>query len=108
MIGFLRHFPVSHETLVKLDRYAALLFEWNAKFNLVSENSLAHVWQRHFLDSAQLIKFIPQHARTIADLGSGAMLTVRYLPVDDTSRAMITTGIPRTPPVTIAQIGIKT
>jgi 16S rRNA (guanine527-N7)-methyltransferase len=71
---FLRYFPVSHETLAKLDRYAELLGEGNAKFNLVSENSLAHVWQRHFFDSAQILKFIPKSAKTIADLGSGAGL----------------------------------
>jgi 16S rRNA (guanine527-N7)-methyltransferase len=79
---FLRHFPVSHETLAKLDRYAELLSEWNVKFNLVSENSLAHVWQRHFLDSAQLLPRLLCATRNrdcgsfrqmvIADLGSGA------------------------------------
>jgi 16S rRNA (guanine527-N7)-methyltransferase len=71
---FLRHFPVSHETLEKLDRYAELLGEWNAKFNLIGEKSLPHIWRRHFLDCAQLIKFIPESARSIADLGSGAGL----------------------------------
>jgi 16S rRNA (guanine527-N7)-methyltransferase len=69
---FLHHFPVPHETRAKLDRYAELLAEWNKKFNLVSENSLAHVWQRHFLDSAQLLKHIPKSAPLTADLGSGA------------------------------------
>jgi len=69
---FSRHFPVSHETLKKLDRYAELLIEWNTKFNLVSQTTLPHVWRRHFLDSAQLARFIPEKAKTIADLGSGA------------------------------------
>jgi len=69
---FLRHFPVSHETLAKFDRYAELLTEWNARFNLVAESTLPHIWRRHFLDSAQLIKFVPAGARTLADLGSGA------------------------------------
>ena len=34
--------------------------------------SLADVWRRHFWDSAQLAPFIPETARTLADLGSGA------------------------------------
>ncbi len=69
---FLRHFPVSHETLEKFERYAALLKEWNAKFNLVADSTLPQIWRRHFLDSAQLIKYAPKDARTFADLGSGA------------------------------------
>jgi len=69
---FLRHFPVSHETLEKLERYAALLTEWNAKFNLVADSTLPQIWRRHFLDSAQLMNFVPKGARTFADLGSGA------------------------------------
>ncbi|HUY68811.1 MAG TPA: 16S rRNA (guanine(527)-N(7))-methyltransferase RsmG [Alphaproteobacteria bacterium] len=69
---FFRHFPVSHETRAKLDRYAELLREWNAKFNLVSENSFLHLWRRHFLDSAQLLKFFPKEKIIAADLGSGA------------------------------------
>jgi 16S rRNA (guanine527-N7)-methyltransferase len=57
--------------LLKLERYAELLAEWNQLFNLVSEASLPHIWRRHFLDSAQLAKYIPAGAHT-ADLGSGA------------------------------------
>lgn len=69
---FLRHFPVSHETLDRLNRYAALLREWNEKFNLVASSTLPHIWKRHFLDSAQLLKRIPPLAGRIVDLGSGA------------------------------------
>jgi 16S rRNA (guanine527-N7)-methyltransferase len=63
---------VSHEAMVKLDRYAELLMEWNQKFNLVAESTLPHIWKRHFLDSAQLLKHIPTAAKSIADMGSGA------------------------------------
>lgn len=69
---FLARTCVSHETARKLDRYAELLREWNQKFNLVADSTLPHVWIRHFLDSAQLMQFIPEHAKTLADLGSGA------------------------------------
>ncbi len=69
---FLRHFSVSYETRGKFERYAELLGEWNEKFNLVAASTIPHIWQRHFLDSAQLLKFIPTDAKMIADLGSGA------------------------------------
>jgi len=69
---FLRHFPVSCETLEKFDHYAELLSGWNAKFNLIGESTLPDIWRRHFLDSAQLVKFIPGSAKTLVDLGSGA------------------------------------
>ena len=64
--------PVSHETLDLLDHYAVMLGEWNKKFNLVAESTLPHIWIRHFLDSAQLMHYIPEGAETLVDLGSGA------------------------------------
>ncbi len=69
---FFRHFPVSHETAVKLDRYVELLREWNAKFNLIADSTFPQIWRRHFLDSAQMMKHIPTTAATLVDLGSGA------------------------------------
>jgi len=69
---FLRHFPVSHETALKLDRYVELLREWNAKFNLIADSTFPQIWRRHFLDSAQMMKYMPREAETLADLGSGA------------------------------------
>lgn len=70
---FQTHFPdASQEIMAKLDRYAELLMEWNQKFNLVSESTLPHIWRRHFLDSAQILKLIPEGAETIVDMGSGA------------------------------------
>ena len=61
---------VSHETLTDLQAYAALLAA--SPHNLVSEASLKDVWHRHFYDSAQLDALIPEDAKTLADLGSGA------------------------------------
>lgn len=69
---FLQHFSVSRETLQRLDRYAELLKEWNKKFNLVAESTIPELWTRHFLDSAQIMHFIPDGAKTLADMGSGA------------------------------------
>jgi len=63
---------VSRETLARLQRYADLLVDWNARHNLVSPGSLPDLWRRHFWDSAQLAALVPSEARTLADLGSGA------------------------------------
>lgn len=63
---------VSRETIENLKKYNDILIEWQKKFNLVSNNSLAEAWSRHFLDSAQLFEYIPKNAKKIYDLGSGA------------------------------------
>ncbi|MBV9563899.1 MAG: 16S rRNA (guanine(527)-N(7))-methyltransferase RsmG [Bradyrhizobium sp.] len=62
--------PVSRETEVRLDRYLALLREWQAKTNLVAPSTLPHLWTRHVADSLQLLALAPT-AKTWLDLGSG-------------------------------------
>ena len=61
---------VSHETVAALTAYAEMLAA--SPHNLVSEATLKEVWHRHFYDSAQLDALIPDDAKTLADLGSGA------------------------------------
>jgi len=63
---------VSRETLERLEAYARLLAEWSARINLVGRSTLADPWRRHFLDSAQLLPLLPQGARSLVDMGSGA------------------------------------
>lgn len=63
---------VPRETIARLEMFAFLLREENARQNLVSSASIEQIWARHFLDSAQLIRFAPQHGKTWIDLGSGA------------------------------------
>jgi len=65
---------VSRETLERLRAYVDLLTRWNERINLVSATSLADVWRRHILDSAQLVRHIPRGAQVLVDLGSGAGL----------------------------------
>jgi len=62
--------PVSPETEVRLDRYAELLLEWQAKTNLVAPSTLPNLWTRHISDSLQLLTLAPS-AKAWADLGSG-------------------------------------
>jgi 16S rRNA (guanine527-N7)-methyltransferase len=63
--------PVSRETLARLERYIALLFDWQGRMNLVAPSTLPHVWTRHVADSLQLLALAPG-ARIWVDLGSGA------------------------------------
>ncbi|MGQ0686294.1 16S rRNA (guanine(527)-N(7))-methyltransferase RsmG [Bradyrhizobium sp.] len=62
--------PVSRETEARLDRYVALLLEWQAKTNLVAPSTLPNLWTRHISDSLQLLSLAPT-AKTWVDLGSG-------------------------------------
>lgn len=66
--------PVSRETLQKLDAYAALLREESRRQNLVSASTLERLWERHILDSAQLVQFEPHSGASWVDVGSGAGL----------------------------------
>ena len=71
MENFIEKYNVSHETFDRLQKYLSLLNEWQAKFNLVSKNSLESAWQRHFQDSMQLFSLLPQQG-VVYDFGSGA------------------------------------
>ena len=66
--------PVSRETFEKLKRFVALLREENSRQNLVSGATLDEVWERHILDSAQLVRFEPRAGASWVDIGSGAGL----------------------------------
>ena len=63
---------VSKETLQRLQAYADLLEKWQKKINLVGSNTIADLWNRHMLDSAQLFPLLPRPECTIMDFGSGA------------------------------------
>ncbi|HYI40245.1 MAG TPA: 16S rRNA (guanine(527)-N(7))-methyltransferase RsmG [Allosphingosinicella sp.] len=67
-----RQLDVPRETLERLEAFVGLLRSENARQNLVSKASLDSVWERHILDSAQLVRFAPAHARSWLDLGTGA------------------------------------
>ena len=57
----------------RLERLTALLAEENTRQNLVSAASLADAWQRHVLDSAQLLTHVSRETSAPwLDLGTGA------------------------------------
>lgn len=63
---------VSRETMERLQIYVDVLEDWNSRMNLVARSTLEMVWHRHMLDSAQLFPLIPEKAKVLVDLGSGA------------------------------------
>jgi 16S rRNA (guanine527-N7)-methyltransferase len=66
-------FHVKHEAWEDLSRFGDILTQQNQVMNLVGPATIAHFWQRHVLDSAQLLNHAPE-AKRWADLGAGAGL----------------------------------
>ena len=69
---FSRFTQVSRETITSLIKYEKILIESNKKLNLIGKTTINDIWNRHFLDSAQVIDFINKNDKTLVDIGSGA------------------------------------
>ena len=68
----LKDFNFDAPKIKKLDNFVKKLLIYNKKHNLISKNTEKQIWDRHILDSAQLIKFIDvKSCSGIADLGTG-------------------------------------
>jgi 16S rRNA (guanine527-N7)-methyltransferase len=65
---------VPRETIERLETYVALLQEECRRQNLVSASTLDSPWDRHILDSAQLVHLEPYPGASWVDVGSGAGL----------------------------------
>ena len=62
--------PVSREIAARLDRFVALLLQWQTRINLIAPSTIPAIWTRHIADSLQLLELAPQ-AKCWVDLGSG-------------------------------------
>ena len=60
------------QSIEKLKVFTKLVLEENKNHNLISKSTENHIWVRHVLDSAQLVKFIDFRCNSLADLGAGA------------------------------------
>ncbi|MBU6236020.1 MAG: 16S rRNA (guanine(527)-N(7))-methyltransferase RsmG [Alphaproteobacteria bacterium] len=60
------------EIRARLQLYHDLLLKWQKAVNLVSLATISDAWNRHFEDSLQLLDMIPENAKTLIDIGSGA------------------------------------
>ena len=69
---FTRFTQVSRETIISLEKYEKMLIEANKTLNLIGKSTISHIWNRHFLDSFQVIDFIGENEKSLIDIGSGA------------------------------------
>jgi 16S rRNA (guanine527-N7)-methyltransferase len=62
--------PVTDSALDRLDRYVALLLDWQSRINLIAPSTVPEIWTRHVADSLQLLDLAPD-AKVWVDFGSG-------------------------------------
>jgi 16S rRNA (guanine527-N7)-methyltransferase len=62
----------NEKSIKKLKLFSSSLILANKKHNFISKSTENNIWQRHILDSAQLVKFIDFKSGSLSDLGSGA------------------------------------
>ena len=76
----------SAEKVDKISKYIDLLLIFNKKYNLISKSTEKEVWNRHILDSAQIIKYIDfKKDHILSDFGSGAGLPGVILSIANTN-----------------------
>ena len=79
-IGFVKKYlqenlGFSDKKIQKIYKYIDLLLIFNKKYNLISKSTEKEIWNRHILDSAQIIKYIDfNKGHILSDFGSGAGL----------------------------------
>tara|TARA_B110001452_G_C15203703_1_gene417608 strand:+ start:597 stop:1220 length:624 start_codon:yes stop_codon:yes gene_type:complete len=68
-----RKFNFSKLDLEYLGIFVEKLLNFNQKYNLISKNTEKSVWERHILDSAQIIDYVEfKNGSSLSDFGSGA------------------------------------
>lgn len=55
-----------------LEDFVLLLLQETNEYNLIGKSTIDDMWNRHILDSAQLMQYIPDKNVKVADFGSGA------------------------------------
>ena len=56
-----------------IELFVQEVLNYNKKYNLISKKTEKEIWNRHVLDSAQLVKHIDyKNFKSLADLGTGA------------------------------------
>ena len=65
---------INENTFKQINDYVNFLLLYNKKINLISKSTENDIWNRHIIDSIQIIKLIDNFNFKIADIGSGAGL----------------------------------
>jgi 16S rRNA (guanine527-N7)-methyltransferase len=60
--------------LTKLTEYKKILLKENETMNLIGKSTIIDLDERHLLDCIQIVKYLPQHEKSVMDIGTGAGL----------------------------------
>jgi 16S rRNA (guanine527-N7)-methyltransferase len=72
-LELVNQFNFSKEDIKKLSIFHDELLHFNQKYNLISRSTESDIWNRHILDSAQLVDLVKfDDGQSLADMGSGA------------------------------------
>ena len=68
-----KNLNINDKKLDLIETFVREVINYNQKYNLISQNSEKDIWNRHVLDSAQLVKYIDhKNFNSLSDLGTGA------------------------------------
>ena len=90
-----------------LESFAALLRRWNAVQNLVSRETESALWERHIVDSLQVLPLIRVADARILDIGSGGGLPALPLAIALKGRALFQLVEPVTKKVAFLRQAIR-
>ena len=68
------NFDDGKSILTKLNEYKKILIKENETMNLIGKSTIIDLDERHFLDCIQIVKYLPQHEKSVMDIGTGAGL----------------------------------
>ena len=68
------NFDDGRSILTKLTEYKKILLKENETMNLIGKSTITDLDERHLLDCIQIIKYLPQHEKSVMDIGTGAGL----------------------------------
>lgn len=63
---------ITKSQIKSLEDFVILLLQENHQFNFIGKSTVTDIWNRHILDSAQLLQFIDDKNAKFADFGTGA------------------------------------
>jgi 16S rRNA (guanine527-N7)-methyltransferase len=66
-----RGVTIGHSQMRDLERHFRLLLRWNPTAQLTSVESEEEILDRHFLESLEALRFIPESAGVLVDVGTG-------------------------------------
>jgi len=81
---------VSRETIEKLKAFEALVSKWTKTINIIAPNTVATIWERHIIDSAQVYAISSKTWKNWVDLGSGGGLPALVVAILDGGQHPIT------------------